>query len=161
MVIVILFYYFIATLLPIDKIIGRLYPIFGFALIIMALGVIWAIFAQGYLYQIPEIFSNFGNMKSGAEKFPLFPMLFVTISCGAISGFHSTQSPMMARCLVNESEGRRVFYGAMITEGIITLIWAAIGMSFYGGIQGLNSAIAEENGQAIILVKQIINTTMG
>lgn len=160
-VFIILAYYILATLLPIDKIIGRFYPIFGLALIIMAVGITYAIFTGGYLFDIPEIWNNMHNMKANADKFPLFPMLFVTISCGAISGFHSTQSPMMARCLKNEKEGRKVFYGAMVTEGVIALIWAAIGMSFYGGVQGLNSAIASYNGEATIIVREISNTTLG
>lgn len=160
-VFIILAYYIAATLLPIDKIIGRFYPVFGLALIVMAIGITAAIFTGGYLYDIPEIWNNFENMKANADKFPLFPMLFVTISCGAISGFHSTQSPMIARCLKNEKEGRKVFYGAMVTEGIIALIWAAIGMSFYGGVQGLNSAIAGYHGEAAIIVREISNTTLG
>ncbi len=159
---IILTYYVLATLLPIDKIIGRIYPVFGLALLIMAVGIGGAIFWGGYAFDIPELtLGNFENMKSNADAFPLFPMLFVTISCGAISGFHATQSPMMARCLKNEKLGRRVFYGAMVTEGIIALIWAAIGMSFYGGVHGLNDAIAGYKGEATIIVKEISNTTLG
>ncbi|QKG79553.1 carbon starvation CstA family protein [Tenuifilum thalassicum] len=160
-VVIILFYYIIATLLPIDKIIGRFYPIFGLALIVMAVGITIVIFTGGYIHDIPEVWNNFHNMKANADKYPLFPMLFVTISCGAISGFHSTQSPMMARCLKNEKEGRKVFYGAMVTEGIVALIWAAIGMSFYGGVNQLNSAIAGYNGEATIIIREISNTTLG
>ena len=160
-VFIILTYYILATLLPIDKIIGRFYPIFGLALILMAIGITVSIFTGGYIFDIPEVWNNMQNMKANADKFPLFPMLFVTISCGAISGFHSTQSPMMARCLKNEMEGRKVFYGAMVTEGIIALIWAAIGMSFYGGVQALNSAIASYNGEATIIVREISYTTLG
>lgn len=159
---IILAYYVMATLLPIDKIIGRFYPIFGLALLVMALGIVGAIFLEGYVFDIPELtLGNFTNMKSNADAYPLFPMLFVTISCGAISGFHATQSPMMARCLKNEKLGRRVFYGAMVTEGVIALIWAAIGMSFYGGVHGLNDAIAGYKGEATIIVKEISNTTLG
>jgi len=159
---IILAYYVMATLLPIDKIIGRIYPVFGLALLIMAVGIGGAIFWGGYAFDIPELtLGNFINMKSNADAYPLFPMLFVTISCGAISGFHATQSPMMARCLKNEKLGRRVFYGAMVTEGVIALIWAAIGMSFYGGVHGLNDAIAGYNGEATIIVKEISNTTLG
>jgi carbon starvation protein CstA len=128
----------------------------------MALGIVGAIFLEGYVFDIPELtLGNFTNMKSNADAYPLFPMLFVTISCGAISGFHATQSPMMARCLKNEKLGRRVFYGAMVTEGVIALIWAAIGMSFYGGVHGLNDAIAGYKGEATIIVKEISNTTLG
>ncbi|HDP76193.1 MAG TPA: carbon starvation protein A [Bacteroidales bacterium] len=160
-VIIILAYYIIATLLPIDKIIGRFYPIFGLALIIMAVGITFAILTGGYIHDIPELWTNFHNMKANADKYPLFPMLFVTISCGAISGFHSTQSPMMARCLKNEKEGRKVFYGAMVTEGLVALIWAAIGMSFYGGVHQLNNAIADYNGEATIIIREISSTTLG
>lgn len=159
---IILGYYIIATLLPIDKIIGRFYPLFGLALLIMAIGIAWAIFTQGYIAKLPELWpEGLVNMKSNSESYPIFPMLFVTISCGAISGFHATQSPMMARCLTNERLGRRVFYGAMVTEGIIALIWAAIGMSFYGGVNLLNNAIAGYNGEATIIIKEISNSTLG
>jgi carbon starvation protein CstA len=88
-------------------------------------------------------------------------MMFITIACGAISGFHSTQSPMMARCLTNEKLGRRVFYGAMITEGIVAMIWAAIGMSFYGGVRELNTVMAEHQGNAAFLVNEISNSLLG
>ena len=155
----ILVYYVVATLLPIDKIIGKIYPIFGFLLIFMALGILWALFTE-YGSQIPE-FEGFVNMKAGAEKFPLVPMLFTTIACGAISGFHATQSPLMARCMRNENESRMVFYGAMISESVIALIWAAIGMAFWGGVEGLNGAIAEFGGQASILVDKIATATLG
>lgn len=159
---IILTYYVLATLLPIDKIIGRIYPVFGLALLIMAIGIMGAIFWEGYVFDIPELLPHgLINMKSNPDSFPLFPMLFVTISCGAISGFHATQSPMMARCLKNEKLGRRVFYGAMVTEGVIALIWAAIGMSFYGGVHELNSAIASYKGEATIIVREISNTTLG
>jgi carbon starvation protein CstA len=154
-------YYIIATLLPIDKIIGRIYPFFGVALLVMAIGIAGAIFFSGYIHNIPELTGNFQNMKSDPGSFPLFPLLFVTISCGAISGFHSTQSPLMARCIKNEMLGRRVFYGAMVAEGLIALIWAAIGMSFYGGVHELNGAIAQYKGEATVIVKEISNTTLG
>lgn len=155
----ILVYYIVATLLPIDKIIGRIYPVFGGLLIFMALGILWAIFTE-YGAQIPE-FEGFRNMKADAEKFPLVPMLFTTIACGAISGFHATQSPLMARCMRNENESRVVFYGAMISESVIALIWAAIGMAFWGGVEGLNGAIAEYGGKAAVLVDKIATSTLG
>lgn len=154
-------YYIIATLLPIDKIIGRIYPFFGVALLVMAIGIAGAIFFSGFIHHIPELTGNFQNMKSDPNSFPVFPLLFVTISCGAISGFHSTQSPLMARCIKNEMLGRRVFYGAMVAEGLIALIWAAIGMSFYGGVHELNGAIALYKGEATVIVKEISNTTLG
>ena len=156
---VILVYYIVATLLPIDKVIGKIYPVFGGLLIFMALGILWALFTEYGAY-IPE-FDGFRNMKADAERFPLVPMLFTTIACGAISGFHATQSPLMARCMRNENESRVVFYGAMISESVIALIWAAIGMSFWGGVEGLNGAIAEYGGKAAVLVDKIATATLG
>ncbi len=153
-------YYLLATMLPIDKIIGRVYPIFGAALLFMAVGLIIALFIKGY--HIPELnINNIKNYHVNAEEFPIFPMLFITIACGAISGFHATQSPLMARCLTNEKLGRRVFYGAMISEGIVALIWAAIGMSFYGGIGQLNEVMTANNGNAAFVVNEISNSLLG
>ena len=157
---VVLIYYVLATMLPIDKVIGRLYPLFGLALLIMAVGLIVALFAEGY--QIPELtLSNFTNFHNEPAKFPIFPMLFISIACGAISGFHATQSPMMARCITNEKYGRRVFYGAMIIEGVVALIWAAIGMSFYGGIRELNEVMIAQKGNAAFVVNEISNSLLG
>lgn len=156
----VLVYYIMATLLPIDKIIGKVYPFFGFTLFFMAIGLIIALFIKGY--HIPEL--NIGNVRNyhvDPANFPVFPMMFITIACGAISGFHSTQSPMMARCITNERLGRRVFYGAMISEGIVALIWAAIGMSFYGGIKELNGVMTEQQGNAAYLVNEISNSLLG
>ncbi len=150
-------YYIIATLLPIDKLIGKIYPIFGFALVFMALSLIIALFYFGY--SIPEL--SFENMHNAPEKFPIFPMLFITIACGAISGFHSTQSPLMARCVTNEGYGRRIFYGAMITEGVVALIWAVIGMSFYGGVRELNDVMLAHSGNAAYVVNEVSNTLLG
>ena len=153
-------YYVLATMLPIDKIIGRIYPIFGFALLFMALGLISALFIKGY--HIPELtLANFRNFHVDADKFPIFPMMFISIACGAISGFHSTQSPLMARCITNEKLGRRVFYGAMISEGIVAMIWAAIGMSFYGGVEQLNEMMTAQKGNAAYLVNEISNSLLG
>ncbi|GAB1452753.1 carbon starvation protein A [Draconibacterium sp.] len=153
-------YYVLATMLPIDKIIGRIYPVFGFALLFMAVGLIIALFAKGY--QIPELnFASIHNYHENADKFPIFPMLFITIACGAISGFHATQSPLMARCVTNEKLGRRVFYGAMVAEGVVALIWAAIGMSFYGGVQQLNVVMTENSGNAAFVVNEISNSLLG
>jgi len=157
---VVFVYYVLATLLPIDKIIGKIYPVFGFALFFMAFGLISALFIKGY--HIPELsLSNIWNYHIDSEKFPIFPMMFITIACGAISGFHATQSPLMARCITNENLGRRVFYGAMITEGIVALIWAAIGMSFYGGIKELNEVMTANQGNAAFLVNEISNSLLG
>lgn len=143
-------YYLLATILPIDKLIGKVYPIFGAALLIMGVGIMGGIFFKGYT--IPEI--SLTNFHPDAKS--IFPFLFITIACGAISGFHATQSPIMARCMRNEKEGRRVFYGAMIAEGIIALIWAAAAMSFYGGTAGLAEA-----GTAAVVVNDISTTLMG
>jgi len=153
-------YYILATMLPIDKIIGRLYPIFGLALFFMAIGLITALIVKGY--HIPELnAATFRNFHSDSSQFPVFPMLFITIACGAISGFHSTQSPMMARCITNERLGRRVFYGAMITEGVVALVWAAIGMSFYGGMKELNDVMNANQGNAAYIVNEISNSLLG
>ena len=126
-VIIIFAYYILATLLPIDKLIGRIYPIFGLALLIMAVSLGYGIFAnEGVLPEITEAFSN----HHPSSTMPIFPGLCITIACGAVSGFHATQSPMMARCLKNEKYGRPIFYGAMITEGLVALIWAAAAIKF-------------------------------
>ena len=127
---IILAYYFIATFISIDKIIGKIYPIFGICLIIMALGVAFGIFTKPE-YVIPEIWSNFRNMHPSGT--PVWSFMFITVACGAISGFHATQSPLMARCMKSEKQGHFVFYGAMVCEGIIALIWAAAGCAIYTG----------------------------
>ena len=127
--ILILVYYFIATFLSIDKLIGKIYPVFGICLIVMAVGVALGIFTKGY--EIPEIWSHFYNMHP--QGTPIWSFMFITVACGAISGFHATQSPLMARCLKSEKQGHFVFYGAMVTEGIIALIWAAAGCALYTG----------------------------
>ncbi|MDA3865143.1 MAG: carbon starvation protein A [Salinivirgaceae bacterium] len=157
---VVFIYYVFATMLPIDKIIGKIYPLFGFALLFMAVGLTIALFVEGY--RIPELtLNNLTNFHNQSEKFPIFPMMFITIACGAISGFHSTQSPLMARCITNEKQGRGVFYGAMITEGIVALIWAAIGMAFYGGVGPLNEVMIANKGNAAFLVNEISNSLLG
>lgn len=146
----IIVYYILATVLPIDKIIGKVYPIFGAALLIMGVGIMGGILLGDY--KIPELtLQNFHP----AEK-SIFPFLFITIACGAISGFHATQSPIMARCIKSEKEGRRVFYGAMIAEGIIALIWAAAAMTFYGSTEALAAA-----GPAAVVVNDISKTLLG
>ena len=153
-------YYIMATLLPIDKLIGRIYPLFGFALLFMAVGISAGLIAEGF--RIPELsMQNLHNMHTDSGKFPIFPMMFISIACGAISGFHATQSPMMARCIKNESLGRRVFYGAMITEGVVALIWAAAGMSFFGGVRELNDVMTDHQGNAAWVVNEISHTLLG
>ncbi len=142
---IIFIYYIMATLLPIDKLIGNLYPIFGFALLFMAAGIMGVLIFSDVT--IPDgITQGLYNRSETADKMPLFPMMFVSIACGAISGFHATQSPMMARCLKNEKLARPVFYGAMVTEGIVALIWAAAAIAFTGGYSNLGSYLAEHGG---------------
>ena len=122
-------YYLIATLLPIDKLIGRLYPIFGFLLLGMAIAIVVAFVI--YRPNMPEVWQGLQNTHPDAKHNPIFPMMFISIACGAISGFHATQSPLMARCMTNERQARPIFYGAMITEGVVALIWAAAATVFY------------------------------
>lgn len=155
---IIIVYYFVATLLPIDKIIGKLYPLFGAALIFMALGLMGAILFGGY--EVPEM-TTFHNFQLAPETMPIVPTLFITIACGAISGFHATQSPMMARCVNNEAECRSVFYGAMISESIIALVWAAIAMAFFGGADGLSHTLAEHGNNAAWAVNTVSRGTLG
>ena len=157
---IILAYYILATLLPIDKIIGRFYPIFGAALIFMAVGILGVLLFGDYT--IPDLTGEtLRNMKTDPDLSPLFPTLFITIACGAVSGFHATQSPMMARCITNEKQGRPVFYGAMVSEAIIALIWAAIAMAFFHGVEGLNGTLAEHGNNAAWAVDVITKTTLG
>ena len=152
--IVVLIYYFAATLLPIDKVIGKIYPFFGICLIIMALGVAGGIIIQGYT--IPEL--TLQNLHP--KELPVWPLMFVTVACGAISGFHATQSPMMARCITSEKQGRSIFYGAMVAEGVVALIWAAAGVAFYQSTGGLQEALAAYGGQGGV-VYEICNTLLG
>ena len=156
----ILLYYVLATLLPIDRIIGRLYPVFGVVLLVMALGILAVLLLHPARYAIPEL-TSLHNFHGDAARFPIMPTLFTTIACGAISGFHATQSPLMARCLGSERQARPVFYGAMISESIIALIWAAVAMAFWNGVGGLNAAIAEYGGQAAVMVDAIARDTLG
>ena len=135
--VVILAYYLLATLLPIDKLIGKLYPVFGVLLIVMAGAVIGGILFSGGKYSIPEI--SLQNLHPADT--PVWPYMFITVACGAISGFHATQSPMIAKCITSEKKGRSVFYGAMICESVIALVWAAAGVSFYGTTQLLSDAL--------------------
>ncbi|MDE5821083.1 MAG: carbon starvation protein A [Paramuribaculum sp.] len=158
---IILGYYILATLLPIDKLIGNLYPLFGFALLFMAVGLLGYLLFSGI--DIPSGFeSGLANRHGGDHSVnPIFPMMFVSIACGAISGFHATQSPMMARCLTNEKLARPIFYGAMVTEGIVALIWAAAAIAFAGSYENLTSYMAEHGNSAGALVKEISVTWLG
>lgn len=156
-IIAIFVYYMAATLLPIDKLIGKLYPLFGFALLFMAVGIMIMLFVHSDT--VPELWDQFYNHKPDAEENPIFPMMFVSIACGAISGFHATQSPMMARCLKNEKYARPVFYGAMVTEGIVALIWAAAAVAFTGGYSQLQEALG--SGSPAPLVQNLSTTWLG
>jgi len=138
-IVIVFAYYVLATLLPIDKLIGKIYPVFGFALLFMAVGIFVAMVVNKA--PIPEFTDGFSNLHP--QKLPIFPIMFVSIACGAISGFHATQSPLMARCIQNEKYGRRIFYGSMVAEGIVALIWAAAASSFFGSIEGLQQFVAD------------------
>ena len=160
---VIFAYYILATLLPIDKIIGKIYPFMGMALIFMAVAVVgYLIYGglSGQLYLEELTFDTMKNMHTDPANNILFPMLFIVISCGAISGFHATQSPMMARCMTDEKYGRPIFYGAMISEGIVAMIWATAAMAYFGGAEGLNAAATTGKTPAII-VDAICNSWLG
>ena len=153
---IVLIYYFIATFISVDKIIGKIYPVFGICLILMAVGVAIGIPMHGY--QIPELWDNFYNMH--ASGLPVWSFMFITVACGAISGFHATQSPLMARCLKREGQGRFVFYGAMVAEGIIALVWAAAGCAIYEKTGGLSTGLAEalKGGQNAAIYDVCIKT---
>lgn len=125
-IIVIFLYFILATMLPVDRIIGKIYPLFAFALLFMAGGILVMLYVKNP--DLPEIWNGFGTKY---EKNPIFPMMFISIACGAISGFHGTQSPLMARCMKSERHCRSIFYGAMVAEGIVALIWAAAATCFF------------------------------
>ena len=156
---IILAYYFIATFISIDKIIGKIYPVFGICLIIMAVGVAFGIFTNSN-YVTPEIWTHFTNMHPSGT--PIWSVMFITVACGAISGFHATQSPLMARCMKSERQGHFVFYGAMVCEGVIALIWAAAGCSIYEVTDGLNVGLKAilANGQSAAIY-DVCKKTMG
>ena len=150
---IIFLYYILATLLPVDKLIARFYPVFGFALLFMAAGLL-GVLLFGH-NAIPAGFEDGMGSRFTDSSHPVFPMMFVSIACGAISGFHATQSPMMARCLKNERLARPVFYGAMVAEGLVALIWAAAAIAFTGGYDGLRDYMAAHGNSAGALVHDI------
>ena len=129
--IIILVYYFVSTIVPIDKIIGKIYPVFGIILIVMAVAVIIGVMVQSNNYPMLELISNLRDFSKENGSLPWWPFMMTTVACGAVSGFHATQSPMIAKCIKSEKEGRQVFYGAMVAEGVIALIWAAAAMAFF------------------------------
>ena len=162
-VVLILLYYIIATLLPIDKIIGKIYPVFAVALLFMAVGLMVCLFVKWPT--LPELWQGLGNRGPGVGMTgqSIFPCLFITIACGAISGFHATQSPMMARCLKSEKLGRPIFYGAMITEGVVALIWATVASYFFfdGGAAEVGAEISAEAPTIVTKVSQAWLGTIG
>ncbi|OOS04215.1 Carbon starvation protein CstA [Moraxella cuniculi DSM 21768] len=155
---IIFIYYIVATLLPIDKIIGRIYPVFGALLLFMSIGMMYGLVSNHLGTGSVSFFGSidglsvdkfFSNLQPKGDL-PIWPLLLLTITCGALSGFHATQTPLMARCAMNESEGRFIFYGAMIAEGIIALIWCAVGMSFYPDLTTLQDAIAAGSPSKVV-----------
>ncbi|MDO5447633.1 MAG: carbon starvation protein A [Prevotellaceae bacterium] len=167
--IVVVIYYICATLLPIDKLIAKIYPLFGAALLLMAVGIVYGLFTQpGTVPEVTEALTNHYPERG----LPIFPCLCITIACGAVSGFHATQSPLMARCVMNEKNGRLVFYGAMITEGIVALIWAAGAIKFADSLNVAGDTpyvkllnFMTENGahsaDPAILVNAVCNSWLG
>ena len=155
-VFIIFAYYIIATLLPIDKIIGRIYPVFAVALLFMAVALMVCLFIKWPT--LPEFWNGLKNRgpSLGLEGQPIFPCLFITIACGAVSGFHATQSPLMARCITSEKLGRPIFYGAMITEGLVALIWAAVASYFFfdGGAAEVGSDLSAAAPTVVTKVSQ-------
>lgn len=148
-------YYFLATILPINTIIGRIYPFFALLLLIMAFGLSISIIAHGYTI-LPN--TDF-LVNTHPDHLPIWPLLCITIACGAISGFHATQSPLMARCMQSEKDGRKIFYGAMISEGVLGIIWAMLALSFYNSPDILNAVI--QKGTPTLVVKEISLTLLG
>jgi len=155
-ILVVFIYYIIATMLPVDKIIGRIYPVFAVALIFMALSLMVVLFIKSP--DIPEIWEGLKDTPGGPlTKNPIFPCLFISIACGAISGFHATQSPLMARCIQHEKMGRPIFYGAMITEGVVALIWATVASYFFYGKPEPAYALIPGGADAINDAPSIVN----
>ena len=166
-VLIIFAYYVFATILPVDKLIGRFYPLFGAVLLFMGLGIM-VVMLGWHSGEMPELTDGLHNRQTNG--LPLFPMMFVSIACGAISGFHGTQSPLMARCITNERQGRWIFYGAMVAEGILALIWAAAAGTFFAdpeqglyGIDGLQAFAAQHPGEniAALVVDRISRSWLG
>lgn len=142
--VVIILYFLLATVLPIDKVIARIYPVFGVVLVTMAVAIVVGLGVKGYA--IPEV--TLQNLHP--EGLSTWPYMFVTVACGAISGFHATQSPMMAKCITSERVGRKVFYGAMLAESVIALVWAAAGVAFYGSTGGLSAALTADGQSGVV-----------
>ena len=156
---IIFVYYVIATMMPIDRIIGKIYPLFAFALLFMAFAMLVGLMVK--MPQLPEIWEGIENRNP--KMGPIFPILFITIACGAISGFHATQSPLMARCMKHERYGRPIFYGAMITEGMVALIWATVASYFFygGGAEELSAEVSASAPQIVTIVSESWLGTLG
>ena len=162
-IVVVFLYYILATMLPIDKIIGKIYPLFAVALLFMAVSILVMLYVHHPA--LPELWHGLENTHPDADTLPIFPIMFVSIACGAISGFHATQSPLMARCMTNEKQGRPIFYGAMVTEGIVALIWAAAATYFFSPEGQATFGVGENadkiNGSAAIIVQKISEGWLG
>jgi len=156
-VFVIIIYYFIARILPVDKVIAKLYPVFGITLIIMAVGIIGGLAVQGYQFQ--EL--TFSVVHP--DGLPIFPFMFITVACGAISGFHATQSPIISKCVTSEKQGRAIFYGAMIVEGLIAIVWATAGLSFFDSNVALNESLTTlgQSGTVYLISKGLLGQVGG
>ena len=159
--ILVLAYYLLSTLVPIDKVIGKLYPVFGVVLIVMAVAVIGGVLFQQQSYPMIEIIDNLKDLSNANGGLPWWPFMLTTVACGAVSGFHATQSPMIAKCIKSEKEGRQVFYGAMVAEGIIALIWAAVAMAFYHVDTSEGWAALAKIGGSSSSVQEISSTLLG
>lgn len=159
--IIILVYYFVSTIVPIDKIIGKIYPVFGVILISMALAVIIGVMVQSKEYPMIELIGNLKDFSKENGSLPWWPFMMTTVACGAVSGFHATQSPMIAKCIKSEKEGRQIFYGAMVAEGVIALIWAAAAMAFFRVNTTDGWGILAEIGGSSTSVNQIARGVLG
>ena len=159
--IIILVYYFVSTIVPIDKVIGKIYPVFGIVLIGMALAVIIGVMVQSNEYPMIELIGNLKDFSKENGSLPWWPFMMTTVACGAVSGFHATQSPMIAKCIKSEKEGRQIFYGAMVAEGVIALIWAAAAMAFFKVNTVDGWGILAEIGGSSTSVNQIAEGVLG
>lgn len=159
--VIILAYYLLSTIVPIDKVIGKIYPVFGVILIAMAVAVIIGIMVNSGTYPMIELIGNLRDFSSQNGSLPWWPFMFTTVACGAVSGFHATQSPMIAKCIRSEKEGRSVFYGAMVAEGVIALIWAAAAMAFFRVDQPEGWEVLNGIGGNSSSVKQIAEGVLG
>ena len=159
--VIILAYYLLSTIVPIDKVIGKIYPVFGVILIAMAIAVIIGIMVNSSTYPMIELIGNLRDFSGQNGSLPWWPFMFTTVACGAVSGFHATQSPMIAKCIRSEKEGRSVFYGAMAAEGVIAMIWAAAAMAFFRVDQPEGWEVLNGIGGNSSSVKQIAEGVLG